>query len=105
MVILYIVLGMLAVVILRIALRTRINRKAINEGENLIQLALASMATRGYETFAKMEGVKLENPSFANDMYLITGKSYLHAKELGSNSSPERYAEKVATTLIEHYRL
>ena len=100
MVIWYIALGILAAAILRITFKTRSNLKAIEEGKNLTKLALADLRAKGRIDLADMEASKLADKSYANAVYLTTGRGY----SSGSTSSRDRYAGHMADSLIEHYK-
>ena len=97
---LYIFVGTIAVVVFRSAIKTHNNLKSISKGENLINLTLDSLREKGHSKLAEMEERKLVDKSYANGVYLNTGRSYAHLKELGTNFATERYAEHMAVSLI-----
>jgi hypothetical protein len=97
---LYIALGIIAVVVFRIAVKTHKNLKSITEGEKLVNLKLASLREKGHSKLAEVEERKLVDKSYANEVYLNTGRSYALITGFGSNSATERYAEHMALSLI-----
>ena len=96
----YILVGIIAVVVFGIAIKRHKNLKNINEGENLVNLTLASLREKGYAKLAETEESKLVDKFYANEMYLNTGRSYAHIKRLGTIFATERYAEHMAVSLI-----
>ena len=55
----YILVGIIAVVVFGIAIKRHKNLKNINEGENLINLTLASLREKGHAKLAETEESKL----------------------------------------------
>jgi hypothetical protein len=97
---LYIALGIIAVVVFRIAIKTHKNLKSIIEGEKLVNLKLTSLRAKGHSKLAEVEESKLVDKSYANKVFLNAGRSYALLKGVGSNFATERYAEHMAVSLI-----
>ena len=93
-------LAIVAIAVLTFSINRHRNLRIINEGERIFGLALANLREKGHLELAHLEERKLVDPSYANKLFLNTGKSHALSKGLGSNFATERYAEHVACSLI-----
>jgi hypothetical protein len=94
--IVYVVLGVVAVIALRIALRTLRNLKTINDGEEVIRVTLTGLREKGLDDLADIEESKMTDETFANDAYLtVVGKGYS-----GHHRNKENFAITSAVAII-----
>jgi hypothetical protein len=94
--IVYVVLGAVAVIVVRAAFRTFKNLKTINHGEEFIRMTIMGLGEKGHADLADIEESKLTDASFANDAYLtVVGKGYS-----GHHRSKENFASASAVAIF-----